>query len=55
VPVAVPIRVGITDGQLTEVLEGLAEGDDVITDSTDAGKPAAGTQPGGGQGLRRIF
>jgi HlyD family secretion protein len=35
-PVAVNIRVGLSDGQRTEVLEGLAEGDKVIVGGGDA-------------------
>jgi hypothetical protein len=38
----VPLRLGISDGQRTEVLEGLAEGDQVIVgdSSSGGGKPS---------------
>jgi HlyD family secretion protein len=36
-PVGVQIRVGLSDGQRSEVLEGLSEGDRVIVGGTDAG------------------
>jgi HlyD family secretion protein len=40
-PVAVPLRLGISDGQRTEVLEGLADGVQVIVgDSSSGGKPS---------------
>jgi len=41
-PVPVSIRVGLSDGQRTEVLEGLAEGDRVIVGGGEAG--ASGSQ-----------
>jgi HlyD family secretion protein len=41
-PVPVSIRVGLSDGQRTEVLEGLAEGDRVIVGGGEAG--ASGPQ-----------
>jgi len=41
-PVPVTIRVGLSDGQRTEVLEGLAEGDRVIVGGGEAG--ASGPQ-----------
>ena len=44
-PVAVALRVGISDGQRTEVLDGLADGDAVVTGETGAGGPAP--KPGG--------
>ena len=46
-PVAVPIRVGLSDGKQTEVLDGLAEGDHVITGGADSNAPA-GARPQGG-------
>jgi hypothetical protein len=51
---AVPtaIRIGITDGANTEVVDGLSEGDEIITDSSDA---ARGGAQGGQGGLRRLF
>lgn len=53
-PVAVQVKTGITDGTHTEIVEGaLAEGDQVITDTT-GGTPKSGTSgpggPGGGPG-----
>jgi HlyD family secretion protein len=39
-PVAVAIRVGLSDGQRTEVIEGLAEGDRVIVGGGDGGSSA---------------
>lgn len=44
-PEAVNVRLGISDGTQTEVLDGLAEGDRVITSVVVA---SAGTQPAGG-------
>jgi HlyD family secretion protein len=53
VPEAVRVRLGVTDSSYTEVLEGLKEGDPVITavkqPSTQASTPApSGTSPFGG-------
>lgn len=51
-PQQVNVRIGVSDGSLTEVVEGdLKEGDAVITDVTvgDA-RPASTQQPGAGQG-----
>jgi HlyD family secretion protein len=45
-PVAVNVRVGISDGQRTEVIDGLAEGDQVITGDASSGAPAARPQGG---------
>lgn len=53
-PTAVSIRIGVSDGSLTEVVEGeLAAGDQLITDSGLA--PAATPAMGGPPGMRRIF
>jgi HlyD family secretion protein len=53
-PVRVPIRVGVSDGSVSEVVEGeLNEGDAVITDASGGGK--AGGPPGGAQPFRRGF
>src|SRR5205085_6118800 len=47
-PVAVSIRVGLSDGQRTEVVDGLAENDKVIVGGAESGAPPAAA-PGGGQ------
>lgn len=58
VPEAVSVKVGITDGTTSEIIEGLAEGDVLITSATVPGaKPSAapapsGTNPFGGGGRR---
>ena len=44
-PVAVSIRVGIADGQRSEVLDGLAEGDQIIVGSSGGGAGSAPSQP----------
>lgn len=51
----VQIRTGITDGINTEVIEGLKEGDDVVTTliSSEA-DDAAGSNPFGGRRMRRF-
>ena len=56
VPKAVRVKLGITDGTSTEVLEGLAEGDVVITGTNLPSNPSqpAGSPFGGGGGLRRF-
>jgi HlyD family secretion protein len=42
-PVAVPIKVGVTDGTVTEVAEGdLKDGDDVITEAPNEAGAASG-------------
>jgi HlyD family secretion protein len=56
-----PIRIGISDGMSTEILSGLDEGAEVITDvmrsaSGSGGAPAGGMgapRPAGGGGMRR--
>ncbi len=50
-PQQVNVRIGVSDGSLTEVVEGeLKEGDAVITDVTiGEAKPASAQQPGAGQ------
>ena len=40
-PVAVNVRVGLSDGQRTEVIEGLAEGDKVIVGGSEGGSSAS--------------
>jgi HlyD family secretion protein len=54
---AVTVKLGITDGIATEVLDGLKENDVIVTSITLAGaKPAAGAaNPFGGGGQRRGF
>jgi HlyD family secretion protein len=60
-PSPVSIRIGLTDGSFTEVMEGdLHEGDTVITDASGGAQPPPGQQggpPGGnrGGGLGRVF
>lgn len=59
-PVPVRIRIGITDGTLTEVVEGeLREGDQVVIDASGGkegnARPGSGSGPGGPGGFRRIF
>jgi HlyD family secretion protein len=46
-PVQAILRVGISDGQRTEVLEGLAEGDKVIVGGADGSSPPTRAPPGG--------
>jgi HlyD family secretion protein len=58
-PEPVPIRIGLTDGSFTEVVEGpLAPGDSVVTDAS-GGKAERGSNPlapnGGGGTGRRVF
>lgn len=58
-PASVQIRIGVSDGSATEVVEGeLREGDAVITEVV-GGEPAAPTRPpgggGGGRGFGRVF
>jgi HlyD family secretion protein len=50
------VKIGVTDGSVTEVISGLSEGDVVVTESNDPG--AAGQPPQrrtGGGGMRRLF
>jgi HlyD family secretion protein len=58
-PVAASIRIGISDGRLTEVVEGdLAVGDLLVTDAGAPDLPASSPMgaPGSGQpGVRRMF
>jgi HlyD family secretion protein len=56
-PKAVRVRVGITDGTNTEIVEGeLAEGDQVVVSSSGGAQatPTARPQTPGG-GMRRMF
>jgi HlyD family secretion protein len=55
----VKIRTGITDGVNTEVIEGLKEGDQVVTGllTSQTGAAGAGNRPAnpfGGGGMRRF-
>ncbi|MEN9799682.1 MAG: hypothetical protein RL653_3379 [Pseudomonadota bacterium] len=61
-PRPVRVKTGVSDGTLTEVLEGeLQPGDAVITDAVgEQGRPSGGAtpfgpSPGGGGGMRRVF
>jgi HlyD family secretion protein len=55
-PRAVSIRTGISDGTLTEIVEGpLHEGDQVILDATAAGAATAGQRPPPGGPPRRFL
>ncbi|MEI6562038.1 MAG: efflux RND transporter periplasmic adaptor subunit [Verrucomicrobiota bacterium] len=50
-PVPAQIKVGISDGIFTEILEGLTEGDQIIVGSLGAPQQSAQTQPGGSNPL----
>ena len=54
VPESIPVKVGLSDGTVTEVFEGLKEGDAVVTDSVSAAKPPTGAPPGS-PATRRMF
>lgn len=49
--VAHPVRTGLSDGQHTEILEGIAEGTRIVTGTTVSGSPEAGAPgtPAGGE------
>ena len=58
-PESTPVRIGVSDGTMTEIVEGVAEGDEVITDTT-GGTPrpaggAGGGSGGGGRGFGRVL
>ena len=54
-PTAVTIKTGISDGVTTEVIEGLKEGDRVVTGITESGAAATpASNPFGGGGPRRF-
>ena len=57
-PGPAPVKLGISDGIATEVLEGLKEGDKVITGMTSTAAKPGGTPPpnplSGGGGMRRF-
>jgi HlyD family secretion protein len=50
------VKVGVTDGSVTEIVEGIDEGAMVVTDANDGSGPKRpqGSPPGGG-GMRRMF
>jgi HlyD family secretion protein len=58
-PQPVQIKTGISDGVVTEVTEGLKEGDRVITAELASKSPAASPPPnpfsGGGRRFRNVF
>jgi HlyD family secretion protein len=55
-PVMVPIKIGVTDGSVTEVTDGkLNVGEPVITDAQMTGSGGAGGPPGGAAPFRRGF
>jgi HlyD family secretion protein len=66
-PTPVRVKVGLSDGSFTELVEGeLREGDDVITDATGSdqprpstpggmGGPGGGNRGPGGGGMRRVL
>jgi HlyD family secretion protein len=55
-PVAIEVRLGLTDGTSTEVMGGLAEGAEVIVAVGDGRSGAASSTPGAGGGPRgRLF
>jgi HlyD family secretion protein len=53
-PTPVQVRLGITDGIYTEVLDGLHDGD-LVVESILSNSPAGAAQQGGGFGMRRPF
>ena len=58
IPEAVSIKAGITDGSSTEVIEGLTEGDVIVTNiilpgAATASRPPTQSNPFGGGGMRR--
>ena len=56
-PQPVPVKTGISDGAFTEVLDGVKEGDTIVTGQTVAGGDASkapAANPFGGGGMRRF-
>jgi HlyD family secretion protein len=51
------VKVGVTDGSVTEIMEGIDEGAQVVTDANDGSGPKkqSGSSPLGGGGGRRMF
>jgi HlyD family secretion protein len=55
-PQMVSLRVGLSDGNLTEVIEGdLRQGEPVVVDASAPDAPASGAAPTGPGGMRRLF
>jgi HlyD family secretion protein len=54
-PVAVSVHVGIADGQRTEVVDGLTEGDQIIVGSSSSNSSSAPAQPQSRGGSRGPF
>ena len=59
-PQPVTVHAGLTDGNVTEIVDGeLQQGDQVVTDTITPDTPPATPLPGGGGGgqpaLRRMF
>jgi HlyD family secretion protein len=55
-PVLVPVHTGLTDGTVTEILDGdLKEGDQVVIDTTNADGTSPSATPAGGATTRRLF
>lgn len=54
----IKVKIGVTDGSVTEVISGLSEGDVVVTELNDPSgqqKPRGQNPMGGGGGMRRMF
>jgi len=55
-PQMISLRVGLSDGNLTEIIEGdLREGEVVVVDASAPDAPAAGGAPAAPGGMRRLF
>ena len=55
-PQMVSLRVGLSDGNLTEVIEGdLRQGEPVVVDASAPDAPASSAAPAGAGGMRRLF
>jgi HlyD family secretion protein len=55
-PQMIPLRIGLSDGSLTEILEGdLREGEVVVVDASVADGQTEGAAPTGPGGMRRLF
>jgi len=55
-PQMIPLRIGLTDGSLTEIVEGdLREGEVVVVDASVADGQTEGAAPTGPSGMRRLF